>query len=73
MRTIARSFGQGAELGIGHAIVPALPGLADSSGSLVRAVPIPALDPLTVGWASRQWNVLSPLATDFAELVSAHH
>lgn len=60
-----------AELGIGHAILPALPRLADSPGSLVRTVPIPALDPLTVGWAARQWNVLSPLATDFAELVAA--
>ena len=59
-----------AELGIGHAIVPALPRLADPSGNRVRAVPIPALDPLTVGWAVRQWNVLSPLATEFAELVA---
>ncbi len=61
-----------AELGTGHAIVPALPRLADPSSSPVRTVPIPALDPLTVGWAVRQWNVLSPLATEFAELVSAH-
>jgi DNA-binding transcriptional LysR family regulator len=59
-----------AELGIGHAIVPALPRLADLSSSPVRAVPIPALDPLAVGWAVRQWNVLSPLATEFAELVA---
>lgn len=59
-----------AELGVGHAIVPALPGLADPSGGPVRTVPIPALDPLTVGWAVRQRNVLSPLAAEFAELVS---
>jgi DNA-binding transcriptional LysR family regulator len=68
-----------AELGVGHAIVPALPRLgdtadtADTSGNPVRTVPIPALDPLTVGWAVRQWNVLSPLATEFAGLVATRH
>lgn len=60
-----------AELGIGHAILPALPRLAGpSAASPVRTIPIPALDPLTVGWAVRQWNVLSPPATEFAELVA---
>jgi len=62
-----------AELGIGHAILPALPKLTDPSDSPVRTIPIPALDPLTVGWAVRQWNMLSPPATEFAELVAAHH
>jgi DNA-binding transcriptional LysR family regulator len=60
-----------AELGVGHAILPALPRLTQPSGDSVRTIPIPALDPLTVGWAARQWNVLSPLATEFAELVAA--
>jgi len=60
-----------AELGIGHAIVPALPRLADPPSNPVRTVPIQALDPLTVGWAVSQWNVLSPLATEFAELVAS--
>jgi DNA-binding transcriptional LysR family regulator len=62
-----------AELGIGHAVLPALPRLADPSGSPVRTIPIPALDPLTVGWAVRQWNALSPPAIEFAELVAARH
>ncbi|MGH3421222.1 MAG: LysR family transcriptional regulator substrate-binding protein, partial [Streptosporangiaceae bacterium] len=62
-----------AELGIGHAILPALPRLAVPSGGPVRAIPIPALDPLTVGWAVRQWNMISPLAAEFAELVTARH
>lgn len=62
-----------AELGIGHAILPAIPGLADPAGTTVRAIPIPALDPLTVGWAARQWNALSPPAAEFAELVAARH
>lgn len=60
-----------AELRVGQAILPGLPGLSDPSASPVRAIPIPALNPLTVGWATRQWNLLSPLATEFAELVSA--
>lgn len=58
-----------AELGIGHAILPALPGLSDPTAGPVRTVPITALSPLTVGWATRQWNLLSPLAAEFAELV----
>jgi DNA-binding transcriptional LysR family regulator len=62
-----------AELGIGHAILPALPRLVTPSGSPVRTVPIPALSPLTVGWATRQWSGLSPLATEFAELVAIDH
>lgn len=57
-----------AELGVGHAI---LPRRAVPPGSPVRTVPIPALEPLTVGWAARQWNALSPLAREFAELVAA--
>lgn len=59
------------ELGIGHAILPALPRLVIPAGSPARTVPIPALNPLTVGWAVRQWDALTPLATDFAELVAA--
>lgn len=62
-----------AELGIGHVILPALPRLIISSASPLRTVPIPALTPLAVGWAARQWDALSPLATDFAQLVAAHY
>jgi DNA-binding transcriptional LysR family regulator len=60
-----------AELGIGQAILPALPRLVIPSGSPLRTIPIPALNPLAAGWAVRQWNALSPLATEFAELVAA--
>jgi DNA-binding transcriptional LysR family regulator len=60
-----------AELGVGHAILPALPRLTDPADSPIRTIPIPALDPLPVGWAVRQWNALSPLAAEFAELVAA--
>lgn len=59
------------ELGIGHAVLPGLPRLAVPADSPVRAVPVPALGPLTVGWAVRRWDGLSPLATEFAGLVAA--
>ncbi|MET8831769.1 LysR family transcriptional regulator [Streptomyces sp. NPDC004610] len=64
-----------AELGLGRAVVPALPRLhingTDTvpSGDL-RLVPLPELPPLTVGWAVRRWSALSPLARAFAETVS---
>ena len=60
-----------AELGVGQAILPALPRLVIPSGSPLRTIPIPALNPLAAGWAVRQWNALSPLAAEFAELVAA--
>jgi hypothetical protein len=30
-----------------------------------------ALKPIVAGWAVRQWSALSPLATEFADLVAA--
>ncbi|WP_030766863.1 MULTISPECIES: LysR family transcriptional regulator [unclassified Streptomyces] len=60
-----------AELGLGHAVVPALPGwqVPGSDGPL-RLVPIPALPPLTVGWAVRRWAALAPPALVFADEVA---
>ncbi|GAA2066840.1 LysR substrate-binding domain-containing protein [Streptomyces albiaxialis] len=60
-----------AELGLGHAVVPALPGwpVPGDDGPL-RLVPVPALPPLPVGWAVRRWDALSPLARVFAETVA---
>ncbi|MFJ4688044.1 LysR family transcriptional regulator [Streptomyces sp. NPDC088789] len=65
-----------AELGLGRAVVPALPGLRVNgrrgvpvTGDL-RLVPLPELRPLTVGWAVRRWSALSPLARAFAETVA---
>ncbi|WP_438828041.1 hypothetical protein [Streptomyces tropicalis] len=57
-----------AELGLGRAVVPALPGRAGTSGPL-RLVPVPGLRPLTVGWAARRWSALGPAARVFAETV----
>ncbi|WP_330300070.1 LysR family transcriptional regulator [Streptomyces sp. NBC_00503] len=60
-----------AELGLGHAVVPALPGwrVPGTDGPL-RLVPIPALPPLAVGWAVRRWSSLTPLARAFADEVA---
>lgn len=62
-----------AEMGVGHAVLPRLPRLALSDDAPVRAVPVPELSPLPVGWAVRQWDALSPLATEFADLVADEH
>ncbi|MGF1428135.1 LysR family transcriptional regulator [Kitasatospora sp. LaBMicrA B282] len=61
-----------AELGLGHAVVPALPGWRAADLPALRLIPIPALPPLPVGWAVRQWDALSPLAREFADSVSSH-
>ncbi|MEU4821917.1 LysR family transcriptional regulator [Actinomadura sp. NPDC023710] len=60
-----------AELDLGQAILPALPGWGGGPGD-VRLVPIPELPPLTAGWAARRWDALTPLAVEFAETVLAH-
>lgn len=57
-----------AELGLGHALVPALPAL-DSSGG-IRLLPVPVLPPLSAGWAVRQWDALSPPAREFANAIA---
>jgi DNA-binding transcriptional LysR family regulator len=59
-----------AELGVGHAIVPALPGRPVLGDGGVRLVPLRGLPPLTVGWAVRSWSGLSPLARTFADAVA---
>jgi len=60
-----------AELGLGHAVVPAVPGLPALAGDgHLRLVPIPALPPLSVGWAVRRWDALPPLARAFADIVT---
>ncbi|OIJ68181.1 LysR family transcriptional regulator [Streptomyces mangrovisoli] len=58
-----------AELGLGHAAIPALPGLPPSGG--LRLIPLPEIPPLPVGWAVRRWDALTPLARTFADTVSS--
>ncbi|GAA2244872.1 MULTISPECIES: LysR family transcriptional regulator [Kitasatospora] len=63
------------ELGLGHAIVPALPNqkLQDAGTGPLRFIPIPDLPRLAVGWAVRRWEALTPLARSFADTVSSTH
>jgi DNA-binding transcriptional LysR family regulator len=61
-----------AGLGLGHAVVPDLPGLRGPGYPGLRFLPVPALPPLTVGWAARQWDALSPVARAFADTVTRH-
>ncbi|MFI6878225.1 LysR family transcriptional regulator [Streptomyces sp. NPDC050400] len=58
-----------AELGLGHAVVPDLPGLRGPGHPGLTLVPVPCLPPLQVGWAVRRWSALTPLARAFADTV----
>lgn len=62
-----------AELGVGHAVVPDLPGWRADERPRLRFVPVPELPPLTVGWAVRRWDTLSPSAHAFADTVTRHN
>lgn len=57
------------ELGLGHAIVPALHAHNFQKSGSVRAVLISDLPATTVGWAFRHWDRLSPIAREFAVTV----
>lgn len=59
-----------AELGVGRAVVPAVPGLPVPGEGALRLVPLPGLRPLPVGWAVRRWDALSPPARAFADTVA---
>ncbi|MEW2268437.1 LysR family transcriptional regulator substrate-binding protein [Streptomyces griseofuscus] len=58
-------------LGLGHALVPAVPGVTSRPDPLCL-IPVRGLVPLKVGWAARQWSALSPSAHAFADTVIAH-
>ncbi|MFE5581912.1 LysR family transcriptional regulator [Kitasatospora sp. NPDC056531] len=61
-----------AELGLGQAVVPALPEWQGPGHPGLRLLPLPDLPGLTVGWALRDWDTLCPLARAFADTVAAH-
>ncbi|MFB4315354.1 LysR substrate-binding domain-containing protein [Actinomadura sp. 21ATH] len=58
-----------AELGLGHAVLPALPGWNRGPGGAIRLIPIRGLPPLAAGWAARAFDALSPPATEFSRTV----
>ncbi len=59
------------ELGVGHAIVPAMWVHDLARHRQLRSRPIPALTPVTFGWGARNWDDLPDYATAFADTVNA--
>ncbi|WP_370423680.1 LysR family transcriptional regulator [Streptomyces sp. QH1-20] len=59
-----------AELGLGHAVVPALPGWRGPGHPSLRFIPVPAVPALSAGWAVRKWDALTPFARAFADTVT---
>jgi DNA-binding transcriptional LysR family regulator len=53
------------ELGLGHAIVPAVQGYHFEQAHRVKAIPIHGMPPIRIGWAARQFRLLPPVAQDF--------
>ena len=57
------------ELGLGHAIVPAVQGRNFDRAGRVRALPIRGLPPIPVGWAARSFQLLPPVAVEFMDIL----
>lgn len=57
------------ELGLGHAIVPAVHAYNFARTGTVKAIAIADLPPVSIGWAFRHWQHLSPAARDFVALL----
>ncbi|HEY8538880.1 MAG TPA: LysR family transcriptional regulator [Steroidobacteraceae bacterium] len=57
------------ELGLGHAIVPAVQAHNFVKSGSVAAVLIEDLPPISIGWAFRHWHHLSSVARSFVEIV----
>jgi DNA-binding transcriptional LysR family regulator len=60
------------EIGLGHAIVPAVHGRSFEQSGGVKAIPIRGLAPILVGWAARSFRFLPPVAEAFMGAVAAH-
>lgn len=58
------------ELGLGHAIVPAVHAYNFAKGGSVKAVLIADLPPVSIGWAFRHWHHLSPAAREFVAITN---
>jgi len=57
------------ELGLGHAIVPAVQGRDFDRGGRVKAIPIQGFPPIAVGWAARRFRLLPPVALEFMDIL----
>lgn len=59
-----------AEIGVGHALVPAMWIHDLDRHRRLRALPIEGLAPVTFGWAARRWAILPPSAHAFVAAVN---
>jgi DNA-binding transcriptional LysR family regulator len=57
------------ELGLGHAIVPAVHAFNFERSGTVKSVLITDLPSVSIGWAFRHWQHLSPAAREFVQVV----
>lgn len=58
------------ELGFGRAIVPAVQGRTFARSGRVSAVPIQGLLAVPVGWATRRFQLLPPVAFEFMDILA---
>lgn len=56
------------ELGLGHAIVPAVQAYNFAQTGRVRAIPISDVTPVPFGWGARRWKHRSAAAANFVQL-----
>lgn len=56
------------ELGLGHAIAPAMQASHFVRDGRVHSVRIAGLEPVPIGWAARRWSALSTAALAFIEI-----
>jgi DNA-binding transcriptional LysR family regulator len=56
------------ELGLGHAVLPAVQAQAVAKRSGLRALPIRGLPPMPLGWAARDFELLSAAGREFLSL-----
>jgi DNA-binding transcriptional LysR family regulator len=56
------------ELGLGHAIVPAMHAMHFAQSGRVSSIEIQGLRPVLIGWAVRRWSSLSSAANTFVQI-----
>ena len=61
------------ELGLGHTVLPAVQATALAKRSGLRALPIRGLPPMPLGWAARDFELLSSAADEFLALFDRAH
>jgi DNA-binding transcriptional LysR family regulator len=58
------------ELGLGHAIVPAIQGRSFVRSGTVKTIAILGLPPIPVGWAARTFRLLPPVSVAFMDILA---